>query len=309
MEDLNELNATVFDIQGLSVHDGPGCRTVIFLKGCPLHCSWCSNPEGIQSHTEPLYNPQKCVLDAHCVKDCEQKAIHIAGKMLLIDRRRCIVCETFSCISNCYTEALRKPAYQISLGALFKLVQRDRKFWGAAGGITLSGGEPFQQADFARHFLKACHESYIDTAIETCGNIAWKLYEPSLPFIDWIYFDLKHLDPEKHRLETGYDNSLILSNAKKLATHFSGRLVFRTPIIPGFNEDDAHIYQLIAFLRSLGKREINILPLHNLGSEKYLQLGMKGKNGKLPGPELMRHIASLFMEHQIMCYIGGDTPF
>ncbi len=226
-----------------------------------------------------------------------------------MERAICHECERYDCIHACYTGALRKPARELGLAEVFKTIERDRKFWGAEGGITISGGEPFMQTTFAHHLLKACYDAYIHTAVETCGNVPWGHYEKSLDFINWIYYDLKHMDTNKHFSETGAHNELILNNARKLASVFPGRLVFRMPIIVGFNDDDAHIHQLIGFLKGIGKTEINILPQHNLGMEKYKQLGMEKQAAEIPDMALMRHIASLFAESEIQCYVGSDTPF
>ncbi|VAW29717.1 Pyruvate formate-lyase activating enzyme, partial [hydrothermal vent metagenome] len=144
-----ELKANIFDIQGLSVHDGPGCRTLIFMQGCTLNCKWCSNPEGISWKPVLVYNVEKCRLDGNCVRDCTFNAIEIKDNRLVIHRELCKDCNDYSCLKNCYTKALRVSAKEMSIPELMKIVQRDRQFWGNGGGITLSGGEPLLQIDFA----------------------------------------------------------------------------------------------------------------------------------------------------------------
>ncbi len=309
MEKPSSLRATIFDVQGLSVHDGPGCRTVVFFKGCPLNCYWCSNPEGISLETTPFYNAQKCIMDGKCAEACLLDAITITDGALDIDRNRCGPCHEYHCIDVCLTEALRKPSYDISLDELMKIIQRDRKFWGAEGGITLSGGEAFQQFDFSFELLKQAYDSYIHTAIETCGCVPWDHYEKALPYLNWIYFDLKHMDAKSHKEATGVHNKLILENAKKLVAHFKGRLMFRTPIIPGFNDNQSHIESMIQFLQEIKIKEINILPLHNLGLEKYKHMGLKKEALASPKPIELQRIADRFAKEKIECYIGSETPF
>jgi|WetSurMetagenome_2_1015567.scaffolds.fasta_scaffold226099_1 pyruvate formate lyase activating enzyme len=301
----------LFDIQGFSVHDGPGCRTLIFLKGCTLHCSWCSNPEGLNPLTEPLYNSSKCIFDNLCIQACRKKAIIAGDHDLHFNHDLCRDCDTFECAAACCTGALKIGGYRITGDALMKNIQRDRQYWGSSGGITLTGGEPFLQPVFVKVLLQRCHKSFIHTAVETCGNVAWKNVEPSLEFLDWIFYDLKQMDDQKHALMTGTGNNLILENARKLAANFTGRLVFRMPVVPGYNDDEDHIRQVSSFLNSIRKDEINILPLHHLGREKYNLLGKSYYTEDFEGPsqESLSQIQSVFRDHKITCYIGNETPF
>jgi pyruvate formate lyase activating enzyme len=301
----------LFDIQGFSVHDGPGCRTLIFLKGCTLQCTWCSNPEGLNPLPEPLYNPSKCIFDKLCIEACRKKAITAGDHTLHFNHHLCSDCDTYECATACCTGALKIGGYRITADALMKNIQRDRQYWGSSGGITLTGGEPFLQPFFVRTLLQRCHQSFIHTTAETCGNVAWKNIEPSLEFLDWIFYDLKHMNEAKHVSMTGTGNKLILENARTLASDFNGRLVFRMPVVPGFNDDVEHIRQLSAFLHSIGKNEINVLPLHHLGREKYNLLGMNYYTEDFNGPseESLLQIQSIFRDHNINCYKGNETPF
>ena len=304
-------NGTLFDIQGFSVHDGPGCRTLIFLKGCSLRCTWCSNPEGLNIFPEPLYNSSKCIFDTLCIEACGKHAITAGNHNLHFDRNLCRDCVTYECAGACCTGALKIGGYKISGDELMKKIQRDRQYWGSEGGITLTGGEPFLQPLFVKPLLQWSHRSFIHTAVETCGNIAWKNIKPCLEYIDWVFFDLKHMDNHRHSEMTGSGNKLILENARKLAMEFTGRLVFRMPVVPGFNDDDDHIIQLSVFLNSIGKDEINILPLHHLGREKYKLLGKTyyTQNFVPLQKETLSRIQSAFRNYKINCYIGTDTPF
>jgi len=311
MEKLVPAGGVIFDIQGFSVHDGPGCRTLIFFKGCSLRCAWCSNPEGLNQFPEPLYNSSKCTFDGLCIKACPHNAITSAGDHLVFDRKLCNQCTTYDCASACCTSALKIGGYYIEIEELFQKIQRDRQYWGSNGGITLTGGEPFLQPDFAANLLEKCYKSYIHTAVETCGNIPWKNIAPSLDFIDWIFYDLKHPDNEKHFSMTSAGNDLIFQNAKRLSENFTGRLIFRIPVIPGFNDDEQTITSLAEFIKTTGKDEINILPVHHLGREKYTLTGRNyyTDNFIVPGNTEMTKIRNIFEYEGIRCYIGSDTPF
>jgi pyruvate formate lyase activating enzyme len=304
-------NGTLFDIQGFSVHDGPGCRTLIFLKGCSLRCSWCSNPEGLNSFREPYYNSSKCIFDNLCIEYCTKQAISSDDQGLHFDRNPCKYCITHECAEACCTGAIKTGGYQINLDDLMKIIQRDRQYWGSEGGITLTGGEPFLQPLFTQDLLQECHKTFIHTAIETCGNVGWKNIEPSVDYLDWIFYDLKHVDDSRHASMTGSGNKLILENATKLAMNFKGRLIFRMPVIPGFNDDDKHIQNLSGFMNSIGKNEINILPLHHLGREKYKLVGKSYYTEDFTSPlkESLFRIQSAFNESGINCYIATETPF
>jgi len=301
----------IFDIQGLSVHDGPGCRTSIFLNGCTMNCFWCSNPEGINRKPSLLYFSSKCIACGNCISNCSQNAIRIENEKLKISRQLCAVCEKQSCIDECFTDALRLSGYEITVSKLFEIIQRDRQFWGSAGGITLTGGEPLLQIDFVKEILSKCHHAYIHTAIETCGNIPWKNFQAVIPYIDWIFFDLKHLNSQEHKKATNAGNSLILENAKLLSKEFDGRLVFRLPLIPDFNDSKEDIDSIISFIKKTGRNEINILPLHHLGREKYQMLNNNylGSNFPIPTNEKLRDIEKAFKAYGIDCYIGSETPF
>ncbi len=350
MDRAELIHGTLFDIQGFSVHDGPGCRTLIFFKGCSLHCRWCSNPEGISPHPEPLYRADKCCYDRACATVCPHHAITFSGLSgggtdpardepftapagrdlppsmaytLHFDRTKCRQCHDMPCVEACLTGALRAGGFETSLESLFARILRDRQYWGPGGGITLTGGEPFMQPAFARALLEKCYKAYIHTAAETCGNVPWENIEVSLPWLEWIFFDIKHMDPEKHGSMTiaptrllsdgsaGSIHERILTNAAKLAREYEGRLIFRMPVIPGFNDDPDNIEATARFLIETGRKEINILPAHHLGREKYSMLGQDYFYTALqvPSPVVMDRIGEQFTAAGIHCYQGSDTPF
>lgn len=192
-----------------------------------------------------------------------------------------------------------------------KKIQRDRQYWGAGGGITLSGGEPMFQPEFATKILKECYDAYIHTGLETCGHIPWKHYEEALNYLDWIFFDIKHMDPEIHKKGTNVSNKLILENAKRIASIGSYRMIFRVPVIPGFNDSVENITATAKFIRKTGRKEVNVLPMHHLGSTKYDLLGMEYTYNAIKPPNWgrMEEIKDIFEAYSIKCYINGFTPF
>jgi pyruvate formate lyase activating enzyme len=301
----------IFDIQGFSVHDGPGCRTLIFLKGCPMRCSWCSNPEGIHDFPEPLYDSSKCTMDLLCMNACPGKAISVPEQSLMIDRDLCRTCSSFACVESCFTGAIRKAGYFISTSDLMKKIQRDRQYWGSNGGITLTGGEPFLQPVFTQELLKQCFSSYIHTSVETCGNVRWENIRSSLDWLEWVFFDLKHMDPEKHKKATGVGNKQILKNAQQLSQQFKGRLIFRIPFVKGFNDDEESLSAFADFILANGKKEVNLLPLHHLGRDKYRLLHEEyyTEDFSVPSHADLLKAQQYLAKRGVECYAGSDTPF
>jgi pyruvate formate lyase activating enzyme len=311
MELEKEPTAKVFDIQGFSVHDGPGARSLIFLKGCPLNCLWCCNPEGISLSKIPLYYASKCIGCGNCTTSCVNNAIHQENGKPEIDRDICIKCNAHSCADNCYTEALQICGRNITVSELFSIIQRDRQFWGNNGGITFTGGEPFLQADFVCSILKKCYNANIYTAVETCGYVPWVNFEKSIDYLDWIFFDLKHIDPVQHITGTGQGNSIIINNISKLNDSFRGRLVFRMPLIPGFNNDENNLEGIAGLISGTKWKEINILPLHHLGREKFRLIGKeyKGLCYNTPSSKELANTKAIFEKYNIECFIGHDTLY
>ena len=211
----------------------------------------------------------------------------------------------------CLTGALGQGGYFISLPELYSRIERDRQYWGVNGGITLTGGEPFAQPEFTTGILKMCYEAFIHTAVETCGDIPWNHIEPSLPWLDWIFFDLKHMDETAHKLLTSSSNRTILENARRLAVSFKGRLVFRMPLVPGRNDSDENIRATAEFILSCGFKELNILPVHHLGREKYLLTGQTYmlQDLEMNAREQLLAIKDRFIELGVSCYPGSETPF
>lgn len=311
MEINKQVSGKIFDIQGFSVHDGPGARSLIFLKGCTLNCFWCSNPEGISRSNIPLYYSSKCIACGNCSTACTNNAVQLEEGKIVIDRIICEKCNDHTCIENCYTDALRMSGRNISVDELFSIIQRDRQYWGDKGGITLTGGEPLLQIDFVSDLLEKCYNAYIHTAIETCGHIPWKNFERTVDYLDWIFYDLKHIDSGQHKTGTGYVNTTVINNVRKLNETFKGKLIFRMPYIPGFNSTKENLERTADLISETKWKEINILPLHHLGKEKYRLLGMeyKGENYFSPSYNELKDAQAIFEKYDIKCFIGNETPF
>lgn len=309
-----ELKGLIFDIQGFAVHDGPGCRTMIFMKGCPLKCKWCANPEGQKPSPELMYSRVRCRRETYrCVDACPFKAISVPrpGDYISIDRSKCEHCVSMNCVSACYNDALRVVGRYVTVDELMEIIKRDRAYWGDEGGVTITGGEPLHQPDFVIALLKECYESYIHTVMETCAHVPWKHLEEAVKYLDWLFVDLKHMDPVKHLEETGATNELILENIRKLAEVKGPRIIIRIPIIPGYNDSQENIEASARFLSKVGMKEVNILPFHRLGVSKYEQLDRDYayKDTKPPTREKLEEICRVFEKRGLKCYIGSDTPF
>lgn len=307
--------ALIFDIQGFSVHDGPGGRTLIFFKGCPLRCTWCCNPEGENPYREVMYRNSKCQKCYHCVGKCPQKAISIdkSTGSILFDRMICKECDTFDCVEACYNSALAIAGKDyMTIDEVMNKIERDRRFWGKEGGVTLGGGEVMQQYKFAARLLERCHANYIHTAIETSGYAPWSHYQEVLKNTDWVFVDIKCMDSDIHSNVTGVPNHLILENIERMAAkNRNYRLIPRIPIVPGINDNDKNIIETAEFLRRIDVPEINILPFHRLGTSKYEQLSREYMFAEMKSPEteVMERIRELFMSYDIYCYVGSSTPF
>lgn len=263
---------TIFDIKRFAVHDGPGIRTTVFLKGCPLQCLWCHNPEGISREPQLVFTPQKCIGCGHCVEVCPEKAHRFVNGQHLIIRERCVVCGT--CVEGCYAGALQLAGRQATVEEVMGEVLRDRSFYEASnGGMTLSGGEPLAQYYFSRALLRAATAEGLHTALDTSGFAPWRRLEGLLRHTDLLLYDLKHMDRERHIALTGMSNGLILDNLRRLDA--AGKVIWvRLPLIPGQNDEESNYHALGQFLSGLKHIErIEILRYHRLAESKYQRLG------------------------------------
>ncbi len=266
------MKGIVFNIQRFSLHDGPGIRTTVFLKGCPLRCQWCHNPESQALSPELMLRPGRCIGCAACVAACAQGAAgEVAGK-LTTDRQRCRACG--ACVAACCADAREMMGQEKSVSDVMAEIERDIAFFDqSGGGVTFSGGEPLFQPAFLQALLEACKAHDIHTTVDTCGFASWETLDAIRPYVDLFLYDLKLMDDTRHRHFTGVSNRLILSNLQALAGR-GQRIQVRTPIVPGINDDDDNLRELGAFAAALPALEgLTILPYHQTGSEKYASLG------------------------------------
>ena len=308
-----KTDAMIFDVQGFSTHDGAGGRTVVFMKGCPLRCGWCSNPEGLSPHPGLMFLTSRCRPGcSRCVDSCGCSGVRQNGNIVEFDRTVCNDCTQHLCVQSCPTGALRVAGRRIGLDELMRILERDRDFWGPGGGVTFTGGEPLMQAGFLISALNLCRESYIDTAVETSASCDPGGLLEAARLTDWLFIDIKHMDPVGHRAGTGVDNTAIISNISSIArSGWSGRLIVRVPVIPGFNDTFENMDHTAVFMQEHGLLEINLLPFHRLGESKYAQLGIDHKYRNIPAVEEsdLLKFAHVFESRGIACHIGSNTPF
>jgi pyruvate formate lyase activating enzyme len=264
----------IFDIKRYAIHDGPGIRTTVFLKGCPLSCSWCANPEGQRSSRDFIFWLDRCLACDACIGACKKYAIFKEnGNLRIINESRCDFCG--DCVRECYSEALQIIGREMGVEELVKEIEKDKGFYlESGGGVTFSGGEPFSQPAFLNEMLMACKSRNIHTAIDTCGYVSWDTIKKTIPYVDLFLYDIKLMDERKHKEFTGVSNRLILSNLQKLVkTH---QVILRVPLIPHINDGLDSIERLAEFLLKLRKiKKIDLLPYHKLGVSKYELLDRK----------------------------------
>ena len=284
---------SIFNIQRFSTHDGPGIRTTVFLKGCPLRCFWCQNPESQKITPVLLFNSSLCTGCGHCVAECPQNALKIEDGICTIDRNSCQNCG--HCVSACFQKGRTLAGRDITVDELMAVLLKDRfSYIDSGGGVTLSGGDPTLQWQFSLALLKACHEKHIDTAIETCGYTSWEILEPLAKECDFIFYDLKCIDPELHKSGTGVSNEIILENAKRLV-EMGANVHFRTPLIPGFNDQEEHILALRNYVLTvlhLSTDRLELLKYNKLGEDKFLRIGCPDNQPQLE-PQSDEYIAHL----------------
>ncbi len=263
----------VTNIERFATHDGPGIRTTVFLKGCPLHCPWCANPETQNLHPDLLYTKSKCTGCRTCENLCPSRAIAINQTgTFQYNKNLCTFCNT--CTENCLSEALEFQGRDMSLEDIMEEVIKDRHYYEASGGgITISGGEPFVQTDGLIQILKELKAQGLNTAVETTGSYPLKRLQKAEPYIDHFLYDFKHLDDTILKAVTGGSGSQIKQNLQYLLAREPEKVNIRIPIIPGFNYDPELIKKTLKYLKSLGVKKIELLPYHTLGKAKYEKMG------------------------------------
>jgi len=285
------VKGLIFDIKRFEVHDGPGIRTTVFLKGCPLRCFWCQNPEGLKLKQEIMFYPERCISCGACMATCPRGAHEIRNNIHVYFRDKCENCGR--CAESCYSGALQFVGKWMNVDDLIKVVLMDKPFYNASnGGVTLSGGDPVMQYEFSYAFLERCKSEGLHTAIETAAYCRWEVLEKLLSVTDLIMMDIKHIDSEVHYKATGVRNDIILENAKKLA-ETDKPLIIRIPIVPTVNDSPEAIAAIAKFIQSFKNLMfLELLPFHRLGEVKYRALGIEypARNLKTPTKAKMQEL-------------------
>ena len=271
------MDGIIFNVERFAIHDGPGIRTVVFLKGCPLRCAWCSNPESQRLERELFHSAKKCLGGAvcgACAAACPNGAIVNGGGVLSFRRELCTACG--ACAAACPSRALEMQGRSRSSGDVLRELLADEPFFrNSGGGVTLSGGEPLLQAEFCAELLEQCRALHLHTCVETAGHVPWDSLALAAPHVCQFLYDVKHLDSARHRAGTGVGSELILDNLKCLSAEFPQvPITVRTPVIPGFNDSEADIGAIAEFLAPLQSvKDYALLAYHSFGAAKYRALG------------------------------------
>jgi pyruvate formate lyase activating enzyme len=296
----------IFDIMHFSTRDGPGIRTTVFLKGCPLQCAWCHNPESQSIKPELMLRPNLCISCEECLAACPEGAIIKVDGVLVTDRAKCTLCGT--CVETCTAEARQIVGKEWTVAQVMAEISKDIAFFDeSGGGVTFSGGEALLQRDFLLELLKACKEKGIHTAVDTSGFATWAVIESVRPFVDLFLYDLKSVDDRVHRAYTGVSNQLILANLRRLS-ELDHAILLRMPLIPGINDGDEAIQAAGQLAESLPHLlGFEILPYHQAGVEKYRRLDKEYNLAGLvpPAAERIESIAQALREYQLNVHVGG----
>ena len=303
---MAELQGLIFDIRKFSLHDGPGIRTTVFFKGCPLSCWWCHNPESQSAAQELMLWDSRCTGCGNCLSACPMAAIDRLDNRIVTNRQTCIVCA--SCMDACVSDARQVIGVKMTVEAVMREVERERPFYEeSGGGVTFSGGEPLAQRAFLAALLRRSKELDVHTAVDTSGYTPWKFLDGLRGDVDVFLYDLKVMDETRHREMTGVGNSLILSNLRKLS-ELGHRIIVRMPVIPGVNDDSDNLTQLAEFTASLPNLErIDLLPFHPSASGKYERLDKVNHLPDVlpPSGERMKEIAHSLEQHKLPVQVGG----
>jgi pyruvate formate lyase activating enzyme len=266
----------VFDIRRYAIHDGPGIRTTVFLKGCALSCWWCHNPESQRLGPELIVRESRCIRCGACVAACERGGATLGESSPMTDRARCAGCASYACAAVCFAEAREVAGRVMSVEQVLEVAARDEPFYReSGGGATLSGGEPLLQADFTAALLEALHDRGISTALDTCGHVPWEVLDRVRRHVDLFLYDVKLMDEERHRRFTGVSNRHILENLRALSER-AHQIVLRLPVIPGVNDDEANVHAVATLAAGLPHLAgVDLLPYHRIGVDKYARLDRK----------------------------------
>ncbi len=304
--DYNMQTGKIFDIKKYAIHDGPGIRTTIFFKGCPLSCWWCHNPEGIAPITQRLYRPERCIGCRECADACPEEAIEISSEGLKWKASDCLYCGT--CAGICPADAVELIGKTMSVDEVVAEIAKDTVFYDESrGGITISGGEPLMQPSFLIELLDACKKLELHRTVDTSGYAETQTLLEAATRTDLFLYDLKHMDSEKHVRFTGVSNERILTNLQVLSRQ-EAEIVIRFPMIPGFNSDQENIDKTGAFISSLpGVSRIHILPYHCSATAKYKNLGLNFNTSEVAKPtrDFLVSVARRLETYKLKVKIGG----
>jgi pyruvate formate lyase activating enzyme len=298
----------IYDIKRYAINDGPGIRTTVFFKGCPLHCAWCHNPEGISASPQRVYTPSKCIGCKMCINACPENALTLKGTGIAADQDKCVNCGI--CAAICPSTAIEIFGRRVTVADILKEIEKDSLFFDqSGGGVTFSGGEPLGQAEFLEAVLKALGQTGVHRAVDTTGHIATGTLIRVAAHTDLFLYDLKHMDSQCHRRWTGVGNELILKNLRVLAETGAG-IWIRIPLIQGVNADSGNMRQTAAFLASLPKAPflVNLLPYHDIMAGKYEKLGQVFNETSAmsePDAEAVEAARNLFAQKGMEVVVGG----
>ena len=299
--------ALIFDIKRFAVHDGPGIRTTVFFKGCPLSCPWCHNPEGQKPTPEIFLRASRCIGCADCLAACPTGALSLASGTIELDRGGCDACG--KCADVCPTDALETVGRVVTLDKIIAEIERDTVFYDSSGGgVTFSGGEPLGQPEFLIDLLHACRDRGVHSTIDTSGYATADVIKSAAETANLFLYDLKLSDDDAHRRYTGVTNRPILDNLR-LLSDIGATVIVRVPVIPGITDTKDNIAGIARFVASLDMRyPIDLLPYHRAGSDKYARLGIPYRLADTPIPSRtrMEEIAEMFLRHKLTVMIGGE---
>lgn len=305
-ERLQLSQGIIFDFKKFSLHDGPGIRTTVFLKGCPLNCAWCHNPESISPKIEIHYQMERCFLCGECVSVCSNEALSFANQQLVRNLELCTCCS--ACVEACPAEAWQQVGQWMTVAQMMTEIRKDRVYYEeSGGGVTFSGGEPLFQPDFLADALAACKAEGLHTAVDTTGFTAWKNLERIQKNTNLFLYDLKCMNSEKHRIFTGVPNEIILENLKSLV-ELGSSIIIRIPLIPGMNDDVQNIEETGQFLRKIGNvQQVDLLPYHNIALHKYEQMQKKYELRQVlpPSAEQIQAIQMKLESFGLKVKVGG----
>ncbi|MBN7772084.1 glycyl-radical enzyme activating protein [Clostridium aminobutyricum] len=302
---MNKVNY-IGGLQRFSTEDGPGIRTTIFFKGCPLSCAWCHNPELFSASFYLHYKKNKCIVCGHCIGVCPVNAISAGDHEIVIDREKCIACR--KCIEICCSGALYTKSNEYSLEDLIAEIEKDKEFFDhSGGGITLSGGEVLANSEYAINVAKEVKKRKISVAVETSGFGKYEELHALAEICDDILFDIKHMDSELHKKYTGVSTEVILNNLEKLATDLSIRkkITIRVPFIHKVNDSEENVERLCDFMIAHGLKKVNVLPYHNMGISKSREIGIEQEEFETPPDEVLMRTKEQFLKRGIQVEILG----